>query len=107
MASLPSGKLSLDDDIVLVSEDGQRFTVKLKIVKMFNMFSNMLENSEYSEPVPLLKVSGRAFEKMLQFAEMHQNDPPVPEDQACRERRRTSRLKGWVLRLAWLIISFL
>ena len=94
MSSLQSSKLLLDDDIVLVSEDKRKFTVKLRIVKMFNMLSNMLENSEYSEPVPLMKISGRAFEKMLQFAEMHQSDPPVPEEQASRERRRTSYIKG-------------
>lgn len=94
MASLQSSKLSIDDDIVLVTSDKRKFTVKLRLVKMFNMLNNMLENSEYSEPVPLMKISGRAFEKMLQFAEMHQNDPPVPEEQAARERRRSSYIKG-------------
>lgn len=94
MASLQSSKLSPDDEIVLESADKRKFTVKVGIVKRFNMLNNMLENSEYSEPVPLLNVSGQAFEKMLEFAEMHQNDPPMPEEQASKERRRTARIRG-------------
>lgn len=94
MANLRSSKLSSDDEIVLESADQRKFTVKVGIVRRFNLLKSMLENSEYTEPVPLLNVSGQAFEKMLEFAEMHQNDPPIPEEQASKERRRNSRIKG-------------
>jgi len=86
--------------VILQSSDNKSFPVEVEIAKMSTTIKTMLEdlgvNSEEGkeEKIPLPNVRGEILKLVIQWAEQHQADPPLPDDEDTRERR-TDDITQW------------
>lgn len=84
--------------IKLKSADGELFDVDVEVAKASMTIKNMLENlgdCEDGEEIPVPNVNSTILKKVIQWAQYHKDDPPVPsEDDESRERR-TDDVSQW------------
>jgi len=86
--------------VILESSDHDNFPVEVEIAKMSTTIKTMLEdlgvNSEEGneEKIPLPNVRGEILRLVIQWAQQHRDDPPLPEDDDSREKR-TDDISQW------------
>lgn len=73
-------------NIKLKSSDDQVFDVDVNVVMCSRTIKTMLEDLGMpeegdTEPIPLPNVTGPIFEKVLEWAIYHKDDPPYEEDE--------------------------
>lgn len=71
--------------IKLKSSDDETFNVDVKVAACSKTIKTMLEDlgmpeEEDNDPIPLPNVKGSILKRVLKWAEYHQNDPVVEED---------------------------
>jgi len=81
--------------IKLESSDGVVFQVDLGIAQQIAVLSlDRADEIMDEEVVPLPNVNAAILEKVIQWATHHMDDPPLPEDDAKKERR-TNDISPW------------
>jgi len=84
--------------IKLQSNDGQVFTIDVKVAQCSMTIKTMLEDlgmseDEADQPVPLPNVNGAILKKVLEWCTFHKDDPPINEDD-CSDKR-TDDICDW------------
>ncbi|CAL8099111.1 unnamed protein product [Orchesella dallaii] len=86
--------------VILESSDHETFTVEVEIAKMSTTIKTMLEDLGVNsvegneEKIPLPNVRGEILKLVIQWAQQHRDDPPLPEDDDSREKR-TDDITQW------------
>ncbi|KAF8318660.1 putative negative regulator sulfur controller-3 [Clavulina sp. PMI_390] len=86
---------------VLLSSDGQTFTVDDPVARRSGVIASVLEDCGYDEAIPLLNVPADVLAKVLEYCDHHQNDPTPPPDgewnsgSADLKARRSSPIDPW------------
>uniref|UniRef100_A0A5S6QRG3 Skp1-related protein n=1 Tax=Trichuris muris TaxID=70415 RepID=A0A5S6QRG3_TRIMR len=84
----------------VVSSDGETFEVDSECLKMSNTIRTMLEdlcideNQAELEPIPLMNVNAVILKKVIQWCAYHYDDPPMMNDDECKERR-SDDISAW------------
>merc|ERR1712105_425108 len=85
----PNSKMATK--INLQSNDGQIFSVDVEIAKQSVTIRTMLEDlgmeEDCDEAVPLPNVNAAILKKVIEWADHHKTDPPVPEEDENKEKR--------------------
>lgn len=84
-------------NIKLKSSDGEIFTVDLEVAKLSVTIKTMIEDLGYEddeEEVPVSNVNSAILRKVLEWAEHHKDDPPIPDDNENVEKR-TDDIPSW------------
>lgn len=84
--------------IKLKSCDDQVYEVDVKVAQCSITIKTMLEDlgmseEEEEEPIPLPNVNGSVLKKVLEWAQYHQDDAPVNEDE--NPEKRTDDICAW------------
>ncbi|KAJ3041395.1 hypothetical protein HDV00_009374 [Rhizophlyctis rosea] len=74
--------------VKLTSSDGQEFTVAKEVACQSILIKNMLEDVGEAEdqPIPLPNVSGPILDKVIQYAQQHKDDPPLPQEEEMKPK---------------------
>ncbi|KHJ42806.1 Skp1 family, dimerization domain protein [Trichuris suis] len=84
----------------VVSSDGETFEVEAECLKMSNTIRTMLEDlcidesQAELEPIPLMNVNAVILKKVIQWCAYHYDDPPMMNDDECKERR-SDDINAW------------
>lgn len=69
---------SSGDDVVLLSPEGERFTVPRRVAAMSDLIKTMIEDSNGMEEIPVMDVKGSVLSKVIDFCK-HHVDNKLPE----------------------------
>lgn len=77
--------------IKLKTSDNEIFEVDVEVACMSTTLRNLLDNlgieEDNNEIIPVQNVNSTIFNKIIQWATYHKNDPPIPdEDETCEKR---------------------
>ena len=68
----------LGKSVILVSQDGEQFTINIKIAKMSELVKDMVDD-DYDDTkiqeIPLPNVKAHVLRKVIEFSEHYQSDP--------------------------------
>ena len=68
-----------EDQVILQSQDGQEFKVKLEEAKMSETVKNLIEDAGVDDPVPLPGVTGKILKKIADYMKYHTEHPTVED----------------------------
>jgi S-phase kinase-associated protein 1 len=77
-AGIADAKASSGDDIVFISQEGERFAVGRRVAHMSELVRTLTEDSGSSEEVPLMDVKSPVLAKVIEFCS-HHVDNKLPE----------------------------
>jgi S-phase kinase-associated protein 1 len=88
--------MSDDEQVTLLSQDGQSFTVSQTIAKMSETVKNLLDDVGSENPIPLPNVSGKILEKVVEYCKYHAENPAVKiENEEKTDEKRTDDIIPW------------
>lgn len=73
-----AGEGKTGDDIVLISQEGERFTVSRRVAHMSELVRTLTDDAGASEEVPLMDVKSPVLAKVIDFCR-HHVDTKLPE----------------------------
>jgi len=86
------------NEIKLQSSDGEQFSVDVGVIRCSLTIKTMLEDLGMDEGdeevIPLPNVNSAILRKVIQWANHHKDDPPLPEDDENKEKR-TDDISSW------------
>ena len=90
-----------DDQVTLLSQEGQEFQVTVKVAKMSETVRNLIEDAGIDNPIPVPNVEGHVLAKVLEYCKYHTENPTLvsaeEEDNKEDEPQRTDDIIGWDL----------
>ena len=93
-------KMSEDEQaeqVKLQSQDGQVFSVDLKVAQMSQTVKNLLDDIGVTEvAIPLPNVTGKILTKVIEYCKHHiENPTPVAEGDDKADEKRTDNILPW------------
>lgn len=88
----------MSESVLLVSSDGQEFTVSLDAIQKSETVRNLIEDAGIESPIPVSNVTGDVLKEIILYCEHHhaQGDTrPVSEGNA--DEKRTDDITPWDL----------
>ena len=74
----------VSDDLVLVSQEGEKFSVSRKVGQMSELVKVLTEDADSSDEVPLMDVKTPVLAKVIEFCKHHvENKLPEIEKVSC------------------------
>lgn len=91
-----SGKeeISGDDEVTLISSDGENFKTIVRVANMSETIRNLLEDTGVDAPVPLPNVTGKILAKVIEFCTYH-TEHPIPAAEDGKDEKRTDDIIPW------------
>lgn len=86
-----------DDQVTLQSQDGQDFTVLVKVAKMSETIKNLIEDAGIDAPIPLPNVTAKILTKVVEYCQYHTDNPTPVVDEEKKDEKRTDDIIGWDL----------
>jgi len=70
----------MDEQVTLVSQDGQDFKIEMKIANKMETVRNLLEDSGSDTPIPMPNIDGKILTKIVEYAQYHTEHSIATED---------------------------
>jgi len=81
-----------DDNVTLVSCDGQECTVTVKVAQMSETVKHLIEDTGIENPIPLPNVTGKILTKVVEYCK-HHSENPEPESE--KKEKRTDDISPY------------
>lgn len=91
------------ENVTLMSNEGDSFTVDVRVAKMSETVKNLVEDAGTDNPVPLPNVSSKVLAKVIEYCKYHFEHPTVVSDEGgsndnnSSSSKRTDDIIGWDL----------
>ncbi|WAQ88480.1 hypothetical protein PtA15_9A607 [Puccinia triticina] len=82
--------------VVLVTSDGEQFTIDREVAIRSVLIKNMIEDvGESDNPIPLPNVSASVLKKVIEWCEHHKKDPEPSTEDPDDARKRATEISDW------------
>lgn len=85
-----------DDQVTLVSSDGQQFLLQVKAAKLSKTIENLIEDAGVEAPIPLPNVTGKILNKVAEYCKYHIENPDIQkQEEDDKVEKRTDDICSW------------
>lgn len=89
---MPKKMSEEDDQVCLLSSEGEKIEIDIKVAKMSETIKNLIEDTGIEDAIPLPNVNAKILKKVIEYCNHHVDNPVPVSDE---EEKRTDDIAPW------------
>lgn len=83
-----------DEQVTLMSSDGQVFTLSVIVAKQSETVKNLIEDAGIENAIPLPNIKGDVLKRVVEYCVWHHEHPQLKTEEK-KDEKRTDDIVGW------------